>query len=78
MIYQENDGRWYVTSHIDEAKWMNIFKPKQLLESHTQSGTGNYIDGTKIMKIVFKEVDSRLRDKHSLYIDIDEIYKSIC
>jgi hypothetical protein len=50
---------------------MNIFKPKRLIRSHTQSGTGNYVDGTKIMKVVLKEVDNRLSEKRSLYIDID-------
>lgn len=76
-IYQDGDGSWYITSHIDEANWFNIFNPKELANSHLKDGTGNYIDGTKIMKIVIKDIDKKLAEKESLYIDINKIYKEL-
>jgi len=76
-IYQDGDGSWYITSHIDEENWFNIFNIKQFTNSHFRDGTGNYIDGTKIMKIVMKDIDRKLAEKKTLYTDINQIYKEI-
>ncbi len=76
-LSQNHDGSWYMTSHIDEANWMNIFNIKQMFKSHLQKGTGNYIDGTSIMREVMKKVCKNFETRKKLFVNIEEIYKSI-
>ena len=74
-IYHNDDGCWYVTSHIDEANWMNIINPIQAIKSHFMKGTGDYILGTRIMIRVMDEVIEKFKNRSRLYVNVDEIYQ---
>lgn len=74
-IYQNDDGCWYITSHVDEANWMNFLNPYLLFKSHFMKGTGNYKLGTKIMEKVMVELEESFNKKENLFIDIQKIYQ---
>lgn len=76
-IYHGSDGAWYITCHVDHANWLNILNPVGIFVSHAVRGTGDFILGTEIMKIVLPIAINLHREKKNLYIDIGKIYKEI-
>ncbi len=47
-LYEEADGSWIMTSHVD-WNWLNISNPRKIYVAHFKKGTGNYTEGTEIM-----------------------------
>jgi hypothetical protein len=76
-LSENHDGSWYMTSHIDEANWMNFFNARQMVKSHLQKGTGNYADGILVMEEVMRQLCERFEMKRRLFIDVEKIYRNI-
>ena len=76
-IYHGSDGAWYMTSHIDHANWLNILNPTQIFVSHMMRGTGDYVLGTGIMKVVISKAIELHKQKKNLFIDINDIYSEV-
>lgn len=73
-IYDGSDGNWYLTAHVDAANWLNVINPYEVVRSHLQKGTGDYILGTIVMEKVFNILINRLKDRKRIFIDINSIY----
>lgn len=75
-LYHENDGCWYMTSHLDLANWMNVINPVQMVRSHFQKGTGVYPVATSIMEEVLTIALEKFNNsKNFNNIDVEKIYK---
>lgn len=73
-IYHGSDGAWYITSHVDNANWLNILNPVGIFVSHGVRGTGDYHLGTEIMKEVLPKAIKLHQEQKPLFIDINKMY----
>lgn len=73
-IYHGSDGAWYITSHVDNANWLNILNPVGIFVSHGVRGTGDYNLGTEIMKEVLPKAIKLHQEQKPLFIDINKMY----
>lgn len=76
-LYHHEDGDWYLTAHVDEANWMNMINPFQMIKSHFVKGTGNYVEGVEIMEQVFAILEKRFEKKKRLFVNIEKIYRKV-
>ncbi len=75
-IYHNDDGCWYITSHVDASNWMNFLNPIQAFKSHLMKGTGDYKLGTEIMEKVMPLLKKSFEERsNTLFIDIQKIYQ---
>lgn len=76
-LSEYSDGSWYMTSHIDDANWLNFLNPVQAFKSHIEKGTGNYEVGTQLMVITMDKVLEAFKKQSSLFVDVDDIWKNL-
>jgi hypothetical protein len=76
-LYHNSDGCWYLTAHIDNANWMNIFSPIQVVISHLTKASGLYEFGTQLMSKAFEEAMKNFNKKGLLFVDLNPIYETM-
>jgi hypothetical protein len=74
-LYNEDDGSWYFLAHVDNANWLNILNPIELIKSHLVKGTGNYNEGMDLMIKTFEKFVPRFNKRQNFFVDIGEMYK---
>jgi hypothetical protein len=72
-MFDCGNGSWYVTSHVDEVNILNIFQPFKMLQSHSQTGQGDFILGTAILKEMLLALKESILNDKIFDLDINKL-----
>ena len=73
-MFDNGDGTWYITSHLDINNWINL-NPIKIIQSHVKKGSGDYIFGIKAIEILLKKMIESI--EKNVIFDFHDIEKII-
>ncbi len=76
-LFNNNDGSWYIVTHIDGINWFNLNHPIAIIKSHFRTAAGDYKTGNKIMGEILRRVRKSFKEKNSIAIELEDLYREI-